>query len=183
MSASTEPTRYHQLLVALHWLLALMIGVALFAGGVLLAETPNSDPDKIFMLRAHMSIGILILLLMLVRLVVRLRTSKPAHASTGNPMLDKAGVWTHWAFYLFVILMAGSGIGISVLAGLPPIVFGGSGDPLPPDFWAYPPRYAHAILANILMVLIVLHVAAFAWHQWVKKDSLFRRMWFGDRQS
>lgn len=183
MSASTEPTRYHPLLVTLHWLLALMIGVALFAGGALLAETPNSDPDKIFMLRAHMSIGILILLLMLFRLLVRLRTSKPAHASTGNAMLDKAGVWTHGAFYLFVIMMAGSGIGISVLAGLPPIVFGGSGDPLPPDFWAYPPRYAHAILANILMVLIVLHVAAFAWHQWVKKDSLFHRMWFGDRQS
>ncbi|MBO6638270.1 MAG: cytochrome b/b6 domain-containing protein [Roseitalea sp.] len=181
MSATTQPKRYHPLLVTLHWLLALMIGVALFAGGVLLAETPNSDPDKIFMLRAHMSIGILILLLMLVRLVVRARTEKPPHVETGNGLLDRAGVWMHWTLYAVVILMAGSGIGISVLAGLPPIVFGGSGDPLPADFWAYPPRYAHAILANILMALIVLHIAAFAWHQWIRKDSLFRRMWFGDR--
>lgn len=183
MSAPSQPTRYHPLLVTLHWLLALMIIMGLIMGGFVLAETPNSDPEKLFALRMHMSMGILILLLMLVRLVVRLRTDKPAHAETGNALLDRLGVWAHWAFYLVVILMAGSGIGISVLAGLPPIVFGGSGDPLPADFWAYPPRYAHGMLANILMALIVLHVAAFAWHQWIKKDGLFRRMWFGKRDS
>lgn len=183
MSASTQPTRYHPLLVTLHWLLALMIILGLVMGGFVLAETPNSDPGKLFALRMHMSMGGLILLLMLVRLIVRTRTKKPPHVETGNSLLDRAGVWMHWTLYAVVILMAGSGIGISVLAGLPPIVFGGSGDPLPADFWAYPPRYAHAVLANILMALIVLHIAAFAWHQWIKKDSLFRRMWFGDRQS
>lgn len=181
MSAPGQSSRYHPLLVTLHWLLALMIAGALFAGGVLLAETPNSAPEKIFMLRAHMSLGILILLLMLVRLLVRMRTRKPPHVETGNALVDRAGVWMHWAFYAVVILMAASGIGISVLAGLPPIVFGGSGEPLPADFSVYPPRVAHGILASLLMLLIVLHVAAFAWHQWVRKDSLFRRMWFGDR--
>ena len=183
MSTSTEPTRYHPVLITLHWVLALMIILSLFVGGTMLAEMPNSDPGKVFALRGHMIFGIAILLLMLVRLVVRLRTNKPAHAETGNAMLDKLGVWTHWAFYLFVILMALSGIGISALAGLPPIVFGGSGDPLPADFWAYPPRYAHGLIANILMVLVILHIAAFAWHQWIKKDGLFRRMWFGKRDS
>ena len=152
-------------------------------GGFVLAETPNSDPGKIFALRMHMGSGILILVLMLVRLIVRARSAKPPHVETGSALIDRAGTWAHWALYLVVIAMALSGIGISALAGLPPIVFGGSGDPLPADFWAYPPRYAHAVLANILMVLIVLHVAAFAWHQWIRKDSLFRRMWFGDRSS
>lgn len=183
MPASTAPTRYHPFLVALHWVLALMIIGGLIMGGFVLAETPNSDPGKVFALRMHMSVGVLILLLMLVRLVVRVRSSKPPHASTGHALLDKAGVWTHWAFYLAVIAMAASGIAISVLAGLPPIVFGGSGDPLPVDFSAYPPRMVHGLLANVLMVLIVAHIGAFAWHQWIRKDSLFRRMWFGDRSS
>lgn len=183
MSAPATPTRYHPALVVLHWLLAVMIIMGLVMGGFVLAETPNSDPEKIFALRMHMGAGIIILLLMLVRLVVRIRSRKPLHAETGNPLLDRLGGLTHWAFYLVVILMALSGIGISALAGLPPIVFGGSGDPLPADFWAYPPRYAHAVFANILMVLIVLHIAAAAWHQWIKKDGLLRRMWFGDRHS
>lgn len=179
MSASTQPTRYHPALVTLHWLLALMLGVALVAGGLLLENTPNTEPDKIFMLRAHMSIGILILLLMLVRLVVRTRTARPSHAVTGNALLDRLSVITHWSLYAVAIAMAASGIALSIAAGLGPIVFGGSGDPLPADFWDFAPRYAHWILANLLMALIALHVAAFAWHQWVKRDGLFRRIWFG----
>jgi len=179
MSASTRPTRYHPALVTLHWLLALMLGVALVAGGLLLENTPNTEPDKIFMLRAHMSIGVLILLLMLVRLVVRTRTARPSHAVTGNALLDRLSLITHWSLYAVAIAMAASGIALSIAAGLGPIVFGGSGDPLPADFWDYAPRYAHWILANLLMALIALHVAAFAWHQWVRKDGLFRRIWFG----
>ncbi len=183
MSASSQPTRYHPLLVTIHWLMALMIILALITGSFLLAETPNSDPGKVGMLRSHMTAGIAILLLMIIRLIVRIRTQKPAHADTGNALLNRAGVWTHWAFYALVIVMAASGIGISVLAGLPPIVFGGSGDPLPVDFSAYPPRFVHGMVANLLVLFVLLHVAAFAWHQWVKKDGLFRRMWFGDRNA
>lgn len=183
MSTPSVPTRYHPLLVTLHWLMAVMIIVALITGGFLLAETPNSAPEKVGMLRSHMIAGMAILVLMIIRLIVRTRTSKPAHADTGNAFLNRAGVWTHWAFYALVILMAASGIGISVLAGLPPIVFGGTGDPLPVDFWAYPPRYAHWIFGTLLGLLVVLHVAAFGWHQWGKKDALFARMWFGNRNA
>ena len=42
-----QVTRYHPLLVALHWLLAFLIIAALFAGFFLLARMPNSDPQKI----------------------------------------------------------------------------------------------------------------------------------------
>ena len=44
------PTRYSRTLATLHWLLALMIIGALFGGKVLLANTPNSDPGKLFSL-------------------------------------------------------------------------------------------------------------------------------------
>jgi cytochrome b561 len=48
-----QVTRYHPLLVALHWLLAFLIIAALFAGFFLLARMPNSDPQKIRVLLVH----------------------------------------------------------------------------------------------------------------------------------
>ena len=173
--------RYHPLLVTLHWLLALMIIVGLIMGKSVLHETPNSDPDKLFMLTMHMSMGILILVLMIVRFIVRLKTQKPPHADIGHTTLNKLGSYAHYAFYMVVILMVGSGMALANMTGLIDIVFGGSGDPLPADFHAYPPHVAHGILSTVLIALIVTHVGAFVYHQFIRKDGLFARMWYGKR--
>ena len=173
--------RYHPALVALHWLLALMIGGALIIGSQIMAETPNSDPAKIGMLRNHMIIGIAILVLMIIRLVVRLRSKTPPQADAGHPALNTLGAETHRALYIIIFLMVASGMGISILAGLPDIVFFGSGAPLPQTFNGLLPRSAHGVLAKLLAVLIVGHAAAALYHQFVRKDGLLSRMWFGKR--
>lgn len=69
--------KYHPALVALHWLLAFLIIGGLIAGGFGLANTPNSDPFKLFSLKMHMSIGTGILVLMIVRLIVKFATKSP----------------------------------------------------------------------------------------------------------
>lgn len=175
-------TRYHPLLVSLHWLLALLIVASLAMGRFSLSAMENSDPDKLFALRAHMAVGIAILALMAFRLVVRMATAHPPLASTGNATLDTLGKWTHRAFYLFVIAMAGSGLTLSLLAGLPDIVFGGSGASLPADFSAYLPRAVHGVLAAVLALMIAGHVAALLFHQFGRRDRLLSRMWFGRRR-
>ncbi|MFN6977495.1 MAG: cytochrome b [Gemmobacter sp.] len=174
------PRRYHPALVTLHWLLAVFLIGALVAGGVILEATPNSDPTKITSLAMHMSLGGVILVLMLVRLVVRLRTAHPAPADSGVPAFNRLAPLTHWALYAAAIAMAASGVALSVAAGLPPIVFGGQGS-LPPDFDAYAARALHGFIAPVLMALIVLHVAAALWHQVIRRDGLMARMWFGPR--
>ena len=174
-------TRYHPLLVTLHWLLAVAILVALFMGTFALAEMPNSDPEKINGLRGHMSVGIGILVLMVIRLITRFVTAKPPKAETGNALLDTLGEVAHVALYLLVFAMCISGLALANLAGLPGIVFGGHGV-LPADFSEYGPRAAHGIIAKLLMLLIVLHLAGALFHQLVRKDALLRRMWFGNRQ-
>ena len=58
-----QVSRYHPLLVTLHWVLAVLIVAALAIGFVGLAPTPNSDPQKIGALRVHMAGGMLILVL------------------------------------------------------------------------------------------------------------------------
>ncbi len=175
-----EPKRYHPALVTLHWLLALMLMVALAMGTFALEPVPNSSPDKIGALQGHMIAGGLILLLTLLRLVMRLKTTHPTAATTGNALLDRLAPATHWGLYLLVILMAGSGIAMSVLAGLPGIVFGGVGT-LPVNFDALPPRAVHGIVAKLLMLAIGLHIAAALYHQFVRRDGLLSRMGFGRR--
>lgn len=176
-------TRYHPLLVALHWLLALFIVLALIAGNVLLEAVPNSDPGKVGALMNHMSLGITILVLMVIRLALHIFTAKPKPVDTGNGLINFAGKAAHWLLYAVVFAMALSGMALSQAAGLPDIVFGGSGAPLPESFYVYGPRAAHGILSKLLMLLIAAHIAAALWHQYVRKDGLLRRMWFGNRQA
>ncbi len=176
------PSRYHPALVALHWLIAIALLFSLGTGMLVLDEIPNSSPEKVDALRTHMTAGIVILLLMLIRFGLRLGTARPAPATTGNAYLDRLARITHWGFYVLVLVMAGSGIATSLLAGLPNIVFGGSGDPLPESFSIYLPRVVHGAVAGLLLAVVILHAAAALYHQFVRRDNLLARMWFGKRQ-
>jgi cytochrome b561 len=60
-------------------------------------------------------------------------------------------------------------------------VFAGSGAPLPPTFAVYPTWVAHGYIAALLVGFITLHVLAALYHQFVRRDGLFRRMFFGRR--
>ena len=72
-----NPSRYHPALVSLHWLLALLIMLAMGLGTFVLKEMPNASPDKLGALQGHMLMGFAIGALMMARLIVRLRTSHP----------------------------------------------------------------------------------------------------------
>ena len=174
-----QVSRYHPLLVTLHWVVAVLIVAALAIGFLGLAPTLNSDPRKIAVLRVHMAGGMLIIFLMAIRFIVRMWTSRPAGATTGYPLLDRIAPFSHYGFYILVLLMVGTGYTTALLAGLPAIVFGGSGASLPPTLMIYPTRVAHFYIATLLVGFIVLHVLAAFYHQFIRKDRLFRRMFFG----
>ena len=109
--------------------------------------------------------------------------SETGRSDEGYPLLDRFAPATHYSFYVLVFLMAVTGYTTALLAGLPDIVFARSGDPLPPIFMIYPTRVAHGLIAALLAGLIVLHVVAALYHQFIKKDGLFQRMFFGRRVS
>ena len=177
---TTRASRYHPMLVTLHWALALLVIAALTLGALVMAKLPNSDPLKIEALSKHMAGGVVILLLMLFRLVVRARTEHPPAASTGTPALDRVAWFSHRMLYVGVIAMAGSGVFMALQAGLPAIVYGGEGT-LPPDLWVFPIRWVHYGLSRLLMALIALHIAGALYHTLILKDGLLRRMLFGRR--
>jgi cytochrome b561 len=175
-----QVSRYHPLLVMLHWILAVLIMAALALGALVMVNIPNNDPMKLEALRSHMGGGMLILLLMLVRLVVRMRTQRPAPASTGNPALDRLAWASHRLFYVAVFGMAVSGMLMALQADLPAVLFG-KGGALPADFWVFPMRTVHYLFSRVLIALIALHVAGALYHALVLKDGLLRRMFFGRR--
>lgn len=174
------PLHYHRLLIALHWVLAVLIAIALLMGSTQLVSLSNASPDKIFALRAHMVAGAAILVLTIVRLIVKVNTAKPAPATTGNPLLDTLGRLTHVVLYLLVFGMVGSGIAMAIQANLPAAVFSLSA-PLPPNFDHLAPRLAHGYIAKALIALVGLHIAAALYHQFVRKDDLIYRMWWKNR--
>jgi cytochrome b561 len=171
-------SRYQPVLVALHWLLALMIIGLLCLGFFVLADMPNTDPKKLDILVWHMSGGMFVLVLMILRLIIRRWSARPATATTGSPLLDRLASIAHHSLYVIVFLMIASGWTTGwLISG----AFQSNGEPLPKTFDVLPTFQVHAVLATLLTILIAAHIAAALYHQFVLKDALFRRMWFGKR--
>lgn len=176
-----KPVRYHPALVALHWFLAVFIVLALGLGMFVLKTIPNSSPQKLEALRAHMIGAGVILALMATRFAIRVLSTRPEPATTGNPVLDRIARISHFAFYGLVAGMIATGLATAALTDLPSIVFGGSDAPLPESFAAFPTRVLHGVLAKALVALISIHATAALYHHFVLRDGLLERMWFGRR--
>ena len=176
-----KPSRYHPALVALHWFLAGFIVLALGLGMFVLKAIPNSSPQKLEGLRAHMIGAGVIVTLMITRFAIRLLSARPEPATTDNPVLDRIARISHLAFYGLVAGMIATGLATAVLADLPSIVFGGSGAPLPASFTVFPTRVVHGLIAKVLVGLVAVHATAALYHHFVLRDGLLKRMWFGRR--
>ncbi len=171
MSTTQAPKRYSPLWVTLHWVIALLIFAAFYLG--ISTEDVPSDL-KVGILRWHMPLGNTELLLMVVRIIVRWRTPHPEAATIGNALLDKIGEWTHYLLYIFAFLMPLTGLMLSAAYNLAPVVFGGEGS-LPRGL----SPMLHGLIDPLLALLILLHILAALYHQFIRKDNLLARMWYG----
>ena len=102
---------------------------------------------------------------------LRIRTLRPAEATTGCPALDRSAPISHYGFYILVALIVGTGSATAIVAGLGEIVFGLSGVRLPASLMIYPTFVVHVLFALLLVGLIILHVLVALDHQFVKKDD------------
>jgi cytochrome b561 len=131
------------------------------------------------MLQTHAIVGFFIAILLFIRLVLRFTTKQPAPADAGNVFLNFLAKAVHFLLYLLLIGMAVSGLGLFQMADLPAIFSGEA--PYPPDFFVYLPRMGHGLTSTALLLLIALHVGAALYHQFILRDNLLSRMWFGRR--
>jgi cytochrome b561 len=176
MSEAT-PKRYHPAHVVIHWLMALLVITMLGIGKFAMPGVSPEDPQKVMLLQSHTYIGGAIAVLLVIRLILRFISRSPAPADAGNAFLNFVAKAVHVLLYLMLIGMAVSGLGMYQLANLP-AVFEGS-QAYPSDFFDYLPRMGHGFLSWLLLALVALHFGAAMYHQFVRKDNLLARMWFG----
>ena len=172
--------KYHFLLVIIHWIMAIMLIMAIAGGQLYLGQLPHDHPEKAMALGGHFGFGLTVGVLLLIRLITRLKSTHPMKATTGNDLLDRLGVWTHWGFYVLISCMVLTGISTALISGIFPLVYGAEVE-IPENLSLYPTRVLHSIISLLLAALIVLHILAAFYHQFILKDRLLGRMWFGKR--
>jgi cytochrome b561 len=208
VQTASQPKRYHPALVALHWVIAILIfatALLVMGGEGEGRRQGGATPAGFPILGVHMILGITVLVLLVVRLVLRWRTRRPDWAATGSAFLDKIGEATHWALYFFAFAITITGLILALqtnrfarvfdLGGTAPRQFtpgqfppGGfqPGQFPPGGFEGRFPRGGgffmgafHGLSWTLLLLLVLLHVGAALYHQFILKDNLFGRMWFG----
>lgn len=179
MSRKSSDLHYGTVAVTLHWLSALLI-IVLLGSGFRAGQT--IDPvAKADILRFHAPLGITILLLTLARIVWWWRfDTKPAAIGSEPRWQEISAKTVHVLFYIVIIGMTASGIGMLVVSGAGPILLGGAEGTLP-NFNLFLPRVPHGLGARAMVALLVLHAGAALYHHFVKRDVTLRRMWFGRR--
>ena len=171
--------RFRPIQIGIHWFSAVTVLVAMSSGTLVLKALPNTA-EKIVPLQAHIGLGLVAAAAILVGVLFRLTLPQPPRMGTGSRRLDFLAIIVHKGLRMAVLGMVGSGVALAIQAGLPAILLSGGSVPLPHDFWIYGPRLAHAVFAKVIMGMIGLHVAGALFHQFVKKDGLLGRMWFGN---
>lgn len=155
-----EVNGYSRLQIALHWAIMLLIILnyatsdAMSAAWRGLREGRDAYGTTASL---HVWAGATILALVLVRLVLRLTRGAP-HAPAGTPPLFRRGAHlAHLAIYVLLVAVPAAGFATW---------FGGIGAA----------GEAHVVMFNLLVVIVLLHVAGALFHQFLLKDDLIARM-------
>ncbi len=169
-------TRYTALAIGFHWLLALFIAGA-FGVGLYMVDLPRS-PGRSQLYDWHKWAGLTILALSALRLAWRL-THRPPPELPAPAWQAWAARRTHQAMYLLFFAVPLVGWGYSSAAGASIVWFGVL--PLPallaPDkALAETIKPLHGLLADGLIVLVGLHIAAALKHHLIDRDGLLQRM-------
>jgi cytochrome b561 len=170
-----DGTKHHPLLVTLHWLLAGLVGAMLIMGFLWLRPMPNADPHKLAVLGLHIAGGLMILLLVLLRLALR-----AVAVRSRLRRRSRIAAAAHYAFYVLLVLIPATGAATALRAHLPFILLNGTGADLPPRFTIFPAFIAHTLFAELLTLLIVVHVVSSLFHQFVLKDGTLSLMSYGN---
>lgn len=177
MKLKSTPTRYGTVAIAIHWLSAAAI-LAMLATGIPMEEITDPATRK-WLLRIHVSIGVLVLALTALRIAWwAFADTKPEDPAGATPVQNTAAHAVHGLFYVAIVAMVTSGVVMMVVTDAGAGLFGGAPGPLP-EFDELPVFVVHNAGFVTLLTLIPLHVAAALYHQFVKRDRLLARMGLG----
>lgn len=157
----TSPKGYSMVQIALHWAIAALILFQLIFGEDMgrawRAVENGSVPEMNLWIWAHILVGGTVLALVIWRLILRFLWGVPSAPAGLSKRMVLAGEVGHWALYAVMV-----GAPVTGLAAW----YGG----------ILPAGELHGWLKLLIIALVVLHIAAAFWHQFIRKDGLMMRM-------
>jgi cytochrome b561 len=178
MRLKNSSTHFGVIAVSLHWLVAITV-FGLFALGSWMTELDYYDSWYKQGPWWHKSIGILLFLVVIVRLLWRVLTPPPAALSSHKPWEVKLARIAHLLMYFLLLTIMVSGYLISTADNRPIEVFGWFA--VPATITSLPNQediagVVHLILASVLIGLVVLHAAASLKHHFIDRDRSLTRI-------
>jgi cytochrome b561 len=172
---------YSGLAKLLHWTIVALLIVQFAIAWIMPEIRRDTQPGTLINL--HLSLGVLILAVAIIRLGWRATHREPAPEDGLPPWQMQSARLNHWLLYLllFVVPILGwinasyRGFPVSLfgLVDLPKLIatrapgFGWTGD-------------VHGLLATYVMLALVgLHVAATLYHYFIRRDGVLQRMLLG----
>lgn len=157
----SQPKGYSALQIGLHWGVAALILLQLIFGDDMSQAwrgfTKTGVAEMSLSVWAHIVLGVAVLAFVLWRLVLRFSRGVPSDPAGTSPMMALVAHWGHVGLYALMLAVP--------LTGL--IGWYGNQSLL---------VEAHGWLKPVLIVVILGHIAAALYHQFILKDGLLLRM-------
>jgi cytochrome b561 len=161
----------------LHWLVVVCVLTTAPVAITMVRVAPGSTQDTLY--NFHKSLGVLILVLMVLRLINRLVAGAPVADPGIEPWQRTVSSIVHTSLYVLLLAMpivgyiANSVYGASTpffgLFSLPPIA--GKNEELAKQLFAI-----HRWVGWLVIVLVLTHVSAALYHYFIRRDTVLQRM-------
>lgn len=163
---------------AVHWLTVILVAVAWILG--LFGDDLPKGPPRAAGLFFHMSAGLAVIILLVVRLAWNLFNPSPSAGPTTLGIWSvRLGKATHYLLYALLIAVPVAGIVLQFARGEAIPLFGLAEIASP---WIKDRAFSrsvkelHEILAHTLIVVAGFHAAAALIHHWILRDRTLARM-------
>ncbi|CAK0763485.1 superoxide oxidase [Azospirillaceae bacterium] len=176
VACNTPRTTYPLLIQIIHWITALAV-IAAWCLALVVDDMPKG-PERIQLIMIHKSIGVSVLALTMIRLVARHIMPLPPLPATMPKLMVFAALSVHALLYFLLLALPIVGIIMSWSAGRPVALWGLTLPTLmgPDKGLNEIMKETHEILANGILGLAFLHVAASIYHQFWLKDGIMARI-------
>lgn len=190
--------KYNKVAVLLHWLIAIgiftMLGLGwfmselpkeapkqmqydLFNLGIYTWELAKEESPRTFYFGLHKSIGVTIFVLILFRVFWRITHKAPAMLSSYTTLERKLATGAHHLFYLLMVAIPFTGLMQAIASKYGVLWFGikilpGLDNPGMREIF----HEAHEISVNVIVLVLILHIAGALKHKFIDKDDTMKRM-------
>jgi cytochrome b561 len=172
----SEVKKYKPIAMFLHWLLAIVL-IGQIGLGVWMGDIPKGTPERAYFFNLHKSIGMVIALFILWRIAVRIKNTPPALPPLPNweRILAKA---SHHLLYACMVILPLTGYIGSNFTKYGIKFFGYQIAPWGPENKAIYEvlNTTHSVTGNVMIAIILIHVAAALKHWLFDKDTVMQRM-------